>query len=812
MKRLSFFFILLCTCINLYSESDRVYRLSGVVTEEDNIFPLPYTTIQIFKQEDLVNPIKACVSDSVGYFKIALDAPGSYVLAFNYLGKKPLNKSIELSDVFEVDLGSINIDDYVSLNEVVVSAPKILIKTHIDRIEYNVDNDPEAKASNLQVIMEKVPILVLSDNTFLIKGSVAPKYLVNGKPSSLFNKDPLKVLKSIPSNTISRIEVITNPGAKYDAEDGGGIINIVMKKQQSGNITGSATVSADTRGGIDGSVSVGAQVKHVSFSALYSYSEGGQFFKEEEIDRINKKDDVNYRLDQSGISRNRMDRTNSLLFESSWDPDTLNIVNLSVNYFNNRFRQKGENSSFMSSRSNSQIYSFKSDNDSYFSWGNLNISADYQKKLLRNHGTVSLLYKYSNMPVKSEDVFIFSERNNYDAPSYRNRLQVASQEHTFQLDYEKRWRKISTLNAGAKYIIRTNSNLSDYAVRAMNEPIWQEVSSPEDDFVHRQDVLAFYIDYELNWKNLTLKAGIREEITHGTVKFSTDTSLDFQSDFNNLLPSALVSYKLNSSDLIKFSYNNRVYRPNISYLNPKKIYNTPNSAYYGNPTIDSESFHTWGLEFSHTALRFSANLQVNHDRCNNLIQSYSYIGTDNIYYTTYNNSGHSKSSGASAFCSWQPANFMRLGVNGTLSYVSIDSQIGNEQVENSGWTGTVSANVGVTFPLGLYFTVNGGYNFPQIRLQGSYFNFYYAGCRLSKSFCKERLTVGLAGRSILWNKRQYKSYFETNEFLINTRIANPGMTYTLSIAYNFNSFSPSLKKTSKKVNNDDLKGNSAGAQ
>ncbi len=233
-----------------------------------------YATIAITTKEKPDEAIKKLVTDNKGKFAIPLIQNGEYTITLSSLGRKAVKREFSIKDGDKtVDLGTLYISDAArELKGVEVVAQKPLVKSDIDKIEYNINEDPESKSSMLLEMLRKVPLVTVNgEDEIKVNGSSSFKVYVNGKPNNMMSKSPAEVLKSLPANTIKRVEVITNPGPKYDAEGVGGILNIVT---EGGGIEG-YTATFSTRINNDG---VGAgtygTVKSgkLTVSARYNYN------------------------------------------------------------------------------------------------------------------------------------------------------------------------------------------------------------------------------------------------------------------------------------------------------------------------------------------------------------------------------------------------------------------------------------------------------------------------------------------------------------------------------------------------------------
>lgn len=414
------------------------------------------------------------------------------------------------------------------------------------------------------------------------------------------------------------------------------------------------------------------------------------------------------------------------------------------------------------------------------------------------------MYKYIDLPKDADSYFIVENRVAYTNPSMHNLQQTHNKEHTMQIDYMQRWKEIHTLNVGGKYIIRNNTNDSRYyTLHTPRE--WFYHYSPEDMFHHQQKVFSLYVEYELNKNNISYTFGLRNEFTKERILYADAGLSDFDIDFNNFLPFGGLSYTLNNRSHVGVSYRSRISRPGIYYLNPKKSYVDFSTVYYGNPELDSEKHQTLELEYSTMYPKGMLNLSLNYTFCNNAIQGVYGMNGDGLLYNTYNNGGRNKEVSLSGFLSYAPVSFMRLSVSATGKHVYVSNVWNNKKISNEGFTGSLSGNISFNLPKSYRLNLYGSYNFPRIDLQGKYFNFYYCGWRLSKSFLKDKLDVSVRGSDVFWKFKKFNSTYTTDLVQIKSETKIQGMTYELSISYKFNSSRSSIKKTEKTIRNTDVR-------
>lgn len=281
MRKLFVVLLALIAAEAMAQQSPEAFRVTAVVLDSLTGESLPYVTCSVAPEDNPGQVLTRFAGDAEGRISGDIKKPGSYVLIVTFVGKQPAVKKFTVSEANrKADLGSIRMGtSEQALSEVEVVAVKPLIRADADKIIYDTEQDPESKSSTVLDMLRKVPMVTVDgqDNVQL-KGSSNFKFFLNGKPTNMFSANPGMILKSIPANMIKNIEVITQPGAKYDAEGVGGIINIVTV-QQSTTTGYSATINAQgsSRGSYGGGLNLVLQQGKFSFSGNYNYNYNKQF-------------------------------------------------------------------------------------------------------------------------------------------------------------------------------------------------------------------------------------------------------------------------------------------------------------------------------------------------------------------------------------------------------------------------------------------------------------------------------------------------------------------------------------------------------
>lgn len=226
--------ILLVASLSFTAKAQKVvqgqFSVKGILLDSLSNEGEPYSTIRISLKNNPAKPVKLAVTGADGRFDERLAVPGTYLIHFTSVGKSPVQKEFSIStNRKNVDLGKILIAEATEmLKGVEVVAQKPLVKAEIDKVTYSIEDDPDSKTNTTLEMLRKVPLVTVDgEDKIQVNGSSKFKVHVNGKPNNMMSNNPTEVLRSMPANSIKSIEVITEPGAKYDAEGVAGILNII---------------------------------------------------------------------------------------------------------------------------------------------------------------------------------------------------------------------------------------------------------------------------------------------------------------------------------------------------------------------------------------------------------------------------------------------------------------------------------------------------------------------------------------------------------------------------------------------------------
>ena len=508
------------------------FVVKGVVADATTKEGEQYATMKITSQTDSTSTAALAVSEADGTFCMTLKKAGSYRLYVNAMGKQPIVRNFVVSDskpVAALDTLYIKEASHV-LGAVEIVAQKPLVKADIDKITYDIEEDPDSKTNNILEMLRKVPMVTVDgDGNIKVNGSSGFKVYVNGRPNSMMSNNPKEVLKSMPASSIKKVEVITNPGPKYDAEGVGGILNIVTvgKGIEGYTVTTNGGMSnADVDAGMYATVKQGKLA--VSGTYSYNYYDGrnshGDYSSLFTGDPATPSASNRYATSNS----RSYNHSHSGNFEASYDVDTLRLVTASFGIWTNRSHSHSlARRNATSPLSGATLYSYSDGgrgvSDNTYLYGNV----DYQRLFKRKGRMLTFSYKisggtnggdnYSSYDVAeaTDEWLPFVKRLSDEHTESNGR----SMEHTLQVDYTTPIGKVHNVEVGAKYILRDNRSDDDRYVRPIGtdgEYAFDEQYSSH--YRHENDILAAYLGYGLKTGNLSGRLGARYEHTFQKIK------------------------------------------------------------------------------------------------------------------------------------------------------------------------------------------------------------------------------------------------------------------------------------------------------
>ena len=804
------------------------YTIKGQVVDSLSNETVPYATLSIALANAPQKAIKLLACDDDGKFTTTLKQPGTYIMSMQSLGKLPAVKRFTLSEGKKsLNLGKLFMnDDTQQINEVTVVAQKPLVTVEVDKITYSLDDDPEAKTNNALEMFRKVPMITVDgEDKIQLKGSSNYKIYMNGKPSNLLSgENASDVLKSMPASSIKNIEVITDPGSKYDAEGVGGIINIITSKNAMQGYTGTVRANASTLGSFGGGGYVSLKVGNLGLTANYGYNNRNSPWNDSHSERETDEDRLAEgrptKLIEDGRSKYKGPFQYGYL-EASYEIDTLNLISVGANLFRGKSKNLSELDAVLNPLgdefNSSPIYKFHRNSVSEGTFGSTDLNVDYQHSTSKKDELLTVSYRFSQSPNDSESNTELSDVVNYylsnEYPKW-NINDASTIEHTGQIDYTTPLFNKQTLEAGVKYINRQNKSNTLEQIYNDSTKMWEDHSRDNSQFRHTQHIYSAYLGYLIRLNKFGIKAGVRAEGTSLKAEFARKPDMDFSTNYFDVVPNATLTYQIDMSTQIRLGYNMRIQRPGIWYLNPYINDVDPQNISQGNPNLDSEKSNNVNLNFSKFTQKFSINASLSYTFVNNPIERYSFTADfpvddprsqyNGAMWNTYDNIGKKQQVGMFLYGNWSPTTWFRIYMNGGLDYTDLKAP--TLDLKKDGVSGRVFAGTQFTLPKDFRINLNGGYFSPWIMLQGKQSPFYFAGLNVSKDFLKKKLSVSVGANNPFWKTMKMEMTTNGEGFRNVSTNWRSAREFRFSVSYRFGTMKGQIKKVRRGISNDDSKG------
>ena len=790
--------------------------VKGVLKDEVLDESEPFATVRMFKTGQTDKPVAMFLTKEDGQFSEKINGKGKFDIVFSSVGKEDFRQTIELNNEGVLDLGTLYIKDNENvLKGVEIVAQKPLVKMEVDKMSYNVAEDEDSKSNTVLDMLRKVPMVTVDgQDNITVNGSSSFKVYVDGMPNVMFSSNPSMVFKSMPATAVKSIEVITNPGAKYDAEGASGILNIVMNKVDSA--AGGMPSQSYSMDGYNGTVRASAGTKQLGGSVFVSGQQGKLSYSVNAMTSYNKPGDTKTELEQiqdNGVSQ-MMTSSNDVKtpftmgsLSLGYQIDDMSALNLTAQINSMSMKSNGTTTTMMDGYDVAD-FSYDSSTDMKNSRTSFSGSLDYQRFFNKERTqSLALTYQLNYSPSSTEMTNNFGGTRGIGLPDLTSRYSENDDKttnHTFQLDYTMPLGTGQTLSLGGKLQFHDATSESKYYLKGVYDP------TTSSDYEYKNSILAGYGEYAGNFNKLGVKTGVRYEYTWQDVEYRLGNGTDFSTNYGNLVPSASLQYTISQGSNLGLTYNMRISRPGISYLNPYVDKTNPIALSYGNPNLDVEKAHNISLVYNMFTPKLMINLNLHHNFTDNAISQYSFYDSNNLLNTTYGNVVQRHQTGLNAYVNYLLTPKTRLFMNGGINYLSLNSDELNQS--NSGWTANIMAGLQQTLPWDLKlsaFLITSTKNYT---LQGWSGGFNILTASLSKSLFNDKLTLGVQGIMGL-NKGgnlNIESSSRGQNFTSYSNVKVPIYGVTFTVSYTFGNSKVRAKQHVNRVQNDFIEQQSQG--
>lgn len=811
MNRFLIGFVLVFLCISAYGEPDFLGGIKGKVIDSKSKEALEYVNVSI-KKKDTGSLVKGTITDQTGSFSIGNLADGTYEMIISYIGYKPFQKEVIItSSRKNVNLKVIPLsEDSQLLGEVEVVGQKAQMKFEIDKKVFNVDQNIASTGGSASDVLSNIPsVEVDNEGEVSLRGSSNVTVWINGKASGLSADNRAQILEQMPAESIEKIEVITNPSAKYSPEGTAGIINIVLKQDRKAGYYGSVQAGVDTKGGYNASGNINYSSGKLDAYANLGYRSrkrnGGGY-----TNRLNiSPKDTTY-LNQTSKS----DGSGGNLFARlGLTYHLTRNDHLSLNGFGMFGDRMNKNTiDYLSNVPGSYVTSRRfSDSNNDMNGGNVEVG--YKHDFSKN-SNLDLTVSYNNWGMNNSTVY--TQNSQYESGNETSSYQLQKnniRNHNWeaQLDYVNYFNERNKLEAGYKGTFsRESSPVETYSGANAIDAVADETLF--NHFFYNQDIHAIYATYSGKIRKLGYQVGLRGENSRISTKSLALGEAEkevspYKKNYFSLFPSVFLSYALPKENEIQVNYTRRISRPWGGQLN--SFVNITDSANisFGNPHLSPQYSNAFELNYiknwENHMLSFSGYYRSTDD----VIQRIRFLD-GNVMKTTYENIAKTRSAGIELVGKNKLFTFLDLTTTVNLYYSKLDGfsyqpsgaeepVIGESQKDFS-WNARMIANVILPYSISLQLT--GNYNSKQLVAQGHREANYSLDAGLRKSFLNRKISVSINARDIL-DSRKWHTITSGAGFEQDSKSWRGGRQFGLTLTYSFGNMRAKGNKSMKQTEN-----------
>jgi outer membrane receptor protein involved in Fe transport len=724
-----------------------------------------------------------------------------------------------------MDVGNIKLASEADLlGAVTVVAQKPALQMGIDRKIFNVDKNITSTGGTAVDVMKNIPSVSVDVDGNVTMRNTSPQIFVDGRPTIL-------TLQQIAADDIERVELITNPSAKYDAASSGGIINVVLKKNKKLGINGIASVGAGTPDVLTGNLSLNVRQGKVNFFGSANYNRSGGLAKSESHRQNKDNGNITDYFNQRSET-DRLRRFQNFRLGMDYFIDNRNTITISQHFVRGRFHNF-ETQSQQYLDINQQLVqtgSRYSNSNSQFKRSNtqFNYTHNFPKKGMEWTGDVTynkgngfnraLITNYYFNPDGSPSGPANNVRNNGDNDN---------EQLTLQTDFVNPFTEDSKLEAGLRMFRQNNANV--YNAFSLNNAT--EIKLPLSTNVrYDETVSAAYITYSNKWKGIKFQLGLRGEyskfsgeLVDSAQNFGYELPLDIKNVFDGLFPSLYLTRELSEDKEMQVNFSRRIRRPDFWQLNPFIDINDPLNIRQGNPKLRPEYTNSVELNYNqrYTGGNFLASIYFRNN--DDDITMFSDTITAEQY-QKLNNAAISPNAILNTFINAQYTN--RLGAELTLNqtfgkfeivpsvnmqYRKVKAVVRNLNLSNQGfnWESKLMMNYKIGAKPGLFkntsFQLTGEYESREVIPQGRNKEQYQMDFALRKEFLKNRIAAVTLAVNDVFNSNRWGQIYDTENFYQDAYRRWNVRNFRISFSYRFgkSDFKIGQRDNNSRRNDDD---------
>lgn len=786
-----FLFAAVCAVMALQGIGAQL-RITGRCVDSAHGNAAGYVTVSAMRDSTCV---AANCADASGRFSLTVEEAAAYRMTFSMLGYRTVVREITVEA--DTDMGDIAMEEGEELQSVEIVVQKPLVTHTAEKLTYEVENDPQAATATLDEILRKVPQLSIdADGKVLVNGESNYKILVNGHSQGSISRNFNEVIKSMPASSIKRVEVITNPGIKYDAEGTAGILNIITSSRRIDGFDGSVSENLSFYPNLYNNVNARAALQSGKFALEINFFNG--YYDSPNNTRYNTltenliSETNRYRYDEVA---HRWKQTNYYgSISASYQITEKDLLTLEGGVFGSP------------NNTNTSTHLYKIGDKAG------NIAEEYgciEKSVFKYiGGSVTLAYEH-RFDEDGDHTLSFADNldidpdwweQSYDYTGDLNYVQVENEdtrtiENTFQADYSVTLADDHSVDVGAKHIYRRSS--------IDNATSLDGTQLQNSTMCYTQNVAAIYGGYGYSGERWSANGGVRIEATYNSADVTPwqEKPYAFDNSFWNVVPYLSVGWRPATGHNLTLTYTERLGRPQIEQLSPYETV-SESGIHTGNPDLHAEVSHSFTLKYAYSHNKWDVAVFPMLYLSDNGICSFSRMLDDGKLYTTQTNELRSRRYSLASTLMFRPSDKFSLSFTARVTYGSY--RLPSQGIDTEAVGFYESLNINLKLWKGATLTLSETANLPGAYLATTRKKWtWYYSLGISQRLLDDRLTLSLSASN------PFRSYVDdVVTSMTPTYISTRNLQYrvdniSFGISWRFGKRRADVKSISKSIDNDD---------
>ncbi len=759
----------------------------GVVVETASEEPMEFVNVGLFEPSGKT-PIQGTSTDMEGAFSFTGVPPGRYYLEISFIGFK--TKKTEIFSISpssgEIDLQEIPIELARNLlDEVEVTAERSAYSLSLDRKIYNVEKDIQGQVSSVTEILQNIPSVTVDiDGQVSLRGTSNVTYFINGKPSALLRANGSAALQQIPANTIKRIEVITNPSAKYRPDGIGGIINIVLKEDSREGWNGVLSGNVGNLSRQNASLTLNHGADGLNLFGSYSFRHANTPRRERDL-----------RIEKDGTGTPVYTAENSSFRETD---EYAHVVSAGAGFPVGEDSQVEIAGTYYYGKENKNTLADWEVEDEFPSAFSIEraleeleeeveLSAAFEHEFDEDH-TLSIELAYSAYDENEDN----SYDENYTLPfasnaQSRNLIEKGGPLTELSVEYARPIGEDSELEAG--YLTEFMKDDIQFTVEnyLLRDDSWAADPNRTNHFAFRQNIHALYTTFGRSFDALSILAGLRAEQTFINSRLIT-TGEKIPNNYFQFFPTLHLSYELDDGQEMQLSYSRRVNRPDSDEHNPFAEYDDPRNREVGNPKLLPEQVHSLELGYHLQKDNFSFIPNLYYRYKYDAFSEIKEIVEDTVLQSRQVNLSNETAAGLELILTGNVKDVLGLTFSATAFYNELDGANLDftDKRSNLTWNSKLAANLNITPTT--FAQVNAYYRSSRITVQGESRPLFLLNLGMRQDIFRKRasliLTVSDVFASLKWERIiDTPELYRRRDYTRNKQIVYLGFSYRFGQAF-----------------------------